>query len=736
MGKNSGGDVEYILRADDSKLESDMKKANRKVEQAAEKSADQSVKIEKQKTENLKQESNKVVRNAEKAAEDVADAWKDAGQDAQKAMDKIGDGSGTVDVKVKADNSSAKREIEELADIAEDVGEEIEDSLGGDGSSLVGNLGSTMKASFEDAASGMIPFSDQLGSLTAGLSSTQIAAVGVGAAAVGVGVMGVSAFMDIDTASNQLQASLGATDEDMEQLRGVMENIYNNNYGDSFGDIADALGNVKKNLGDLDDESLQKVTESAFALRDTFGYDIPESTRSAKAMMDNFGISGEEAMNLIASGAQNGLDFSGELIDSINEYSVHFAKAGLDANDMFAIFQKGSESGAFNLDKIGDAVKEMSIRVIDGSDATKEGFASMGLNADEMAQKFAAGGESAKEAFNQTIDALAAMEDPLAQNAAGVAIFGTMWEDLGPEVVTALADIEEGSYDAADAMDQLKETKYDDLGSQFEELKRNVETALIPIGEALMPLLMELAEVVFPLVSSCLVPVIQAFADFISLAVVPVVSAISTLLVPLVTGAMESLSGTVTGVIGNLTAIFRNLIDFIKNVFTGNWKAAWNNVKNIFSNAVSGLYAIFKAPLNAVVDGWNSLASSIGSISVPDWVPIAGGKTFSLPRMNRLKVGLDYVPSDMYPAYLDEGEWVLTKEEANLLRSLGGLEGLAARTDRLSSGSPVTVSVQGQNIDYALLGKAVAQALIHSNVTFKCDMRTFAYLVEEAGDYV
>ena len=115
-------------------------------------------------------------------------------------------------------------------------------------------------------------------------------------------------------------------------------------------------------------------------------------------MMDNFGVSGDEAMNLIAAGAQNGLDYSGELLDSISEYSVQFGKVGLDADDMFAIFQKGAETGAWNLDKIGDAVKEMSIRVIDGSDTTREGFETIGLDADEMAAKFGQGGEAAKEA--------------------------------------------------------------------------------------------------------------------------------------------------------------------------------------------------------------------------------------------------------------------------------------------------------------------------------------------------
>jgi len=474
-------------------------------------------------------------------------------------------------------------------------------------------------------------------------------------------------------------------------------------------------------------------------------------------MMDIFGVSGEDAMGMIAAGAQNGLDYSGELLDSISEYSVQFDKVGLDADDMFSIFQKGAETGAFNLDKVGDAVKEMSIRVVDGSDTTREGFETIGLNADEMASKFAAGGDSAKEAFQQTINALADMEDPLAQNTAGVDLFGTMWEDLGPEAVTALADIQEGAYDTGDAMGQIQNIKYDDLGSQFEELKRNVELLLVPIGEALIPLFSTLIESGLPVVTELMGPLISAFSELlgpvvtlISSAVQPLIQALIMLvtpglqpLMPVLNALMgvfqavfDSISGTVSGVIGNITNIFRNLIDFVNNVFSGNWKGAWENVKEIFRNAVDALVGIFKAPINAIVDGWNSLASSIGSIEVPDWVPIAGGKSFSLPKMSRLKIGMDYVPSDMFPAWLDEGEAVLTKEENALLRSYGGLEGMAAMIGR-SGRDSVTVNVQSQSdIDYAKLGNAVADAMIAAGVGFKCEGVVFARLMKDMIDYV
>lgn len=651
----------------------------------------------------------------------------------------------SIDVDVNADVSDAEDSIEGLGDTAEKVGSKMGDALG--------NVGGGLKSAFSDAANESIPLVGKVGELTAGLSGSAVAAIGVGAAAVGVGALAVGTANDISGAMNDFIAITGKGTEETERYQAVMEDIYANNYGESFSDIGQAMAEVTKQLGDMDDASLQNVTESAFALRDTFGYDIPESTRAAKAMVDNFGVSGEEAMNLIASGAQNGLDYSGELLDSISEYSVQFDKMGLGAEDMFAIFQKGAESGAFNLDKVGDAVKEMSIRVVDGSDTTKQGFELLGLNADEMAQKFAAGGDTAKEAFNETLDALAAMEDPIAQNTAGVDLIGTMWEDLGPEAVTALAGIEEGAYKTSDAMEQIKDVKYDDLGSMFEELKRNVEVLLIPLGEALIPLLSTLIDSVLPILTGLLEPLISLFTELLTPilnliqqalqplmdaflflmdnVISPFISLVTGLLVPAFSGALDGMLKTAKNNIGNITNIFRNIIDFIKNVFTGNWKAAWENVKDIFKSIVDGLGNIFKAPLNFIIDGINGFLGGLNNIKIPDWVPGVGGKGFNIPKIPRLKVGMDYVPSDFFPAFLDEGEWVLTKEEANLLRSLGGLEGMVAMSGSLRSDS-VNVNVQGgTSIDYVRLGNSVADALIRSEVAFKCDERVFGRLVKD-----
>lgn len=298
----------------------------------------------------------------------------------------------------------------------------------------------------------------------------------------------------LDSSVNKIAAATNASAEEVNKLRSIVEQIYGDNFGEGFEDIADSISKIKQNLGELDDKELVKVTESAYALKDVFDYDIAESSRAVKAMMENFGVSASEAYDYIARDAQNGLDYSGELLDNISEYSVQFKKMGLSASDMFTIFSNGAENGAWNLDKIGDSVKEMAIRVIDGSDTSKQGFEALGFEADSMAEKFAAGGVSARVAFQEVIAALAEMNDPIAQNTAGINLMGTMWEDMGAEAILALGDISDSAFDCAGAMDTIKDVNYSSLNNSLENVQRQIDLLIEPIGESLIPVLDEAAD--------------------------------------------------------------------------------------------------------------------------------------------------------------------------------------------------------------------------------------------------
>jgi hypothetical protein len=201
-------------------------------------------------------------------------------------------------------------------------------------------------------------------------------------------------------------------------------------------------------------------------------------------------------MGLIAAGAQNGLDYSGELIDSINEYSVQFSKLGFSADDMFNVFQQGADNGAWNLDKVGDAVKEFSIRSIDGSKTTTEAFEALGLDADEMMATFAAGGDDASIAFQGVLTALMEMDDQVQRDALGVSLFGTQWEDLGTDAMAALADINSEAYNTEDALGKINEVKYDNMTDAFEGIKRQAEVSLLPLASTIANAFVKIAPVI------------------------------------------------------------------------------------------------------------------------------------------------------------------------------------------------------------------------------------------------
>lgn len=518
----------------------------------------------------------------------------------------------------------------------------------------------------------------QLGGVNTAALAAGAAVVGIGAAAV-VGVAKAGKALaglgdEYNSAVNSMSMATGAMGGELDDLAQQMQDVYAGGFGEDMQDVADAMSTATQITGAMGDE-LQGLTEDAITLRDTFGYDINESMRAADAMMTNFGISGDEAMNLIAAGAQNGLDFSGELIDTINEYSVQFAKVGFDAAQMFAVMQSGADGTAWNLDKVGDAVKEFSIRSIDGSATTVDAFNAIGLNADQMMQTFAAGGDAANAAFYDVLDALLAMEDPVARDAAGVGLFGTMWEDLGVEAVQALADTENALYDAGDALENIQEVKFDNLGDAFEMIKRQGEVALLPLASSLASLLVDIAPAIgdvlgrlgplveqvtasaMPLVEDffgglmdaldALGPVIDQVLPLLSHSIGQVFEAVSPIipiiteligdLLPVIAELIAALSPVISSVLSALTPVLGAIsslvsrlipplitvinaltpvISFLAGVITGTLSSALLSLQPIISNVIGIFSGLIDFISNIFAGNWSAAWQSVVDIFI------------------------------------------------------------------------------------------------------------------------
>ena len=454
------------------------------------------------------------------------------------------------------------------------------------------------KESVKEAKEELADFKDKVSDVASVVGKGALA---VGAAAVAGAGYALNLSTEFDKAFNTLVTKTGASTEEMDELNDAMERVYANNFGESIEDVAESMATVKTNTK-LSGDELQNATERAILLRDTFEFEVNESTRSAKMLMDQYGLSAEEAYNLIAQGAQNGLDKNGDLLDTINEYAVHFNGLGIGAEEMFNMLINGAESGTFSVDKLGDAVKEFGIRAKDGSDSTAAAFETLGLDVDATTLKFAKGGESANEALNQVVNALFAMEDPIAQNEAGVALFGTMWEDLGVEGVKALMDITGECSTTSSALEDINNQKYDDIGSALQGLKRTLETDVIePLGDELKPVVEDVIEVVqanAPQIKEVLATIVTKIGEFVAFIVdngSTILSVLGGIGAAFVTWKVASM---ITGVV--------NAIKAFKLANEGATIAQWAMNAAMNANPIGIIVALIAGLVTAFVLLWNN----------------------------------------------------------------------------------------------------------------------------------
>jgi phage-related minor tail protein len=208
------------------------------------------------------------------------------------------------------------------------------------------------------------------------------AVLSAGATAVGViGGIGVAAFSmasDVDNATASIQDALGVTREEAELLGDAAVEIFANNWADSIEEAGAALTTVSNQMQLVDPSQLGAVTEQALMLSQTFGEDLDKTTNAANALMSQFGLSSQQAFDFITTGFQQGLNSSGDFLDSIGEYSNQFAEGGATADQFFAQLDNGMQAGVLGTDKAADAFKEFRIRMTEMSDDVVVALSNLG----------------------------------------------------------------------------------------------------------------------------------------------------------------------------------------------------------------------------------------------------------------------------------------------------------------------------------------------------------------------
>ncbi|TFD47629.1 phage tail tape measure protein [Cryobacterium sp. Hh11] len=378
-------------------------------------------------------------------------------------------------IEIDTSTIKAETELDQLVPKAGAAGDKS-------GKSFVGGLDSATRGA--GAKVGDVVGGDIEGTLIKALTAIPIAG-GIILAGVAIGKAVSGAIQDglqVEVGNDRLQALTGVSEADALRLGRAAGEAYANVFGDSVEANMDTTRlALQFDLIDADTStrSAQKVVESLSGIADVLGEDVRPIAAAVTTML-NSGLakSAENAFDILATGAREGVNRSEDLIDTFTEYPATFSRLGLSAEEALGLLNQGLGAGARNSDLAADALKEFQIRATDASESSAEGFETLGLNAEEMTAKIARGGQEANDGLELVLAKLRETEDPVLRNAAAVALFGTQAEDLGTalfamDLSTAVDELN----GVTGAAQQMFDTLADNDATKMEQASRNIEVA-------------------------------------------------------------------------------------------------------------------------------------------------------------------------------------------------------------------------------------------------------------------
>ena len=310
-------------------------------------------------------------------------------------------------------------------------------------------------------------------------------AAAIGGAAVGAALLaGIDQVIESSKPMALLEAQLGGSDEFAAEMGKNAGAVYAKGVADSFEEATGAIRDVWQNKllpEDASDAAIQGVSNKLVALGKTTEASTKEVATAVSTMLKTgLAKNAAEAFDIIQKGVEKGVNKADDLLDTFTEYSTQFRKLGIDGQTALGLMSQGLKGGARDADTVADALKEISIRAIDGSTSTQAAYKALGLDAKATADDFAAGGDRATGALGLVLDKLRAIKDPVKQQAAAVGLFGTKAEDLGDALFkldpkTAVAGLGKLAGAADKAGDRLENS----AGAKLESFKRKAQSALV-----------------------------------------------------------------------------------------------------------------------------------------------------------------------------------------------------------------------------------------------------------------
>lgn len=215
-------------------------------------------------------------------------------------------------------------------------------------------------------------------------------------------------------------------------------------------------------------DDLKVFRNEVQAVADSFGADFRETLIAINALSKQFGISTNEALELVKDGFVSGADANGEFLDTLKEYPAYFKEAGISADQFVAIIAETNKMGIFS-DKGVDAIKEANLRLREMTTATAAALDGIGISSEQVQKDLQTGTKTTFDVIQEVSAKLAELPDSAATVGTAIAdIFGGPGEDAGLQYLRTLKDISTNMDDVKGKAGVLAQLQEEQLQSQIE----------------------------------------------------------------------------------------------------------------------------------------------------------------------------------------------------------------------------------------------------------------------------
>lgn len=377
----------------------------------------------------------------------------------------------------------------------------------------------------------------------------------------------------------------------------------------------------------LTGNELKSVRNQVTVIADEFDSDFNEVLRSANAVSKQFGISAQEALDLMQRGLVSGANANGEFFDTLREYPAYFNEAGLSAEQFIAIVTQTAQQGIFS-DKGVDTIKEANLRLREMTTATASALEGIGLSSTEIQNALQTGAMTTFDVIQQVSARLNELPDSAASVGTAIAdIFGGPGEDAGLAYLRTLKDIELNMDTVTQKSGELGELQQEQLRSQLE-----LQNAVSALFDQTGGVFERLTTGVKVFVNDALTGLITGVINLINY-IVGLYN--DSVLIRGVWSAITAVVKTSVDTIGNVFRMIAEMAggvaDIVKGIVTFDWKEMNEGASRVFGAIPDMVKDTIKDTKDNFQQGIDSMNKTLKPIEIP--VNVAGEPTAARTRV-------------------------------------------------------------------------------------------------------